>query len=395
MSTLIAILISSLLLVIGAGLLGGALFGRIRSRRLALLACAFFVWALAGCMATNGNNETPEQPPATATSQQIAPTSPPAPSPTPESATPTAMPVAAPGQSPLASPTIVPNAAPAYGKLVFPSSRSGNLDLWVMDLADPNNLVQLTTNSAADVEPRWSPDGSMVLFSSPEGGQYNDLFIINADGSNRHRLLDWPGSHEWGAAWSPDGQYIAFTSEREGNYQIFILPYGRDAEPFNLLQDKSFNTYPDWSPDGKWLTFVSDRSGNWDIWKLNVADCLDARLSGQEGDIDVCRPQQLTDNLDDDFFPRWSPDGGKIAFSSRRQADRDIYVMDADGGSVTRLTDTPGNDSNPIWALNGEAIIFSRRPQTNWDIFIMNADGSDLRKLTNSPGEDRFGDWKP
>ena len=313
----------------------------------------------------------------------------------PVPATPAAMPVAEPGQSPLSSPTLVPHAASTYGKLVFPSQRSGNLDLWVMDLADPANPTQLTTSPAADVEPRWSPDGGMVLFSSPEGNQYNDLFIINADGSNRHRLLDWPNSHEWGAAWSPDGKYIAFTSEKDGNYQIYILPFEGDGKPINVMQDDKFYTYPDWSPDGQWVTFVSDRSGNWDIWKLSITACLDARLSGQEGEIDSCRPQQLTDNLDDDFFPRWSPDGATIAFSSRRQADRDIYVMDADGVNVTRLTTAPGNDSNPIWALDGEAIIFSRRPTTNWDLFIIQADGSDMRRLTDAPGQDRFGDWKP
>ena len=263
-----------------------------------------------------------------------------------------------------------------------------------MDLAHPEELTQLTTSPAADVEPRWSPDGKTVLFSSPEGDQFNDLFVIDADGSNRRRLLAWPNSHEWGATWSPDGQHIAFTSERDGNYQIYVMPYSGDAEPINLMQDKFFYTYPDWSPDGKWLVFVSDRGGNWDIWKLNVEACLSARLAGNDVG-DACTPRQLTENPDDDFFPRWSPDGSRIAFASRRQANRDIYVMDADGGNIMRLTADPGNDSNPIWALDGEAIIFSYRPTTNWDLYIMKTDGSDVRQITDSPGQDRFGDWKP
>ena len=400
--TMIYLLISSLLLVIGIGLLGGALFGRIRPRRLTLLTLALAAWTLAGCAAfgSKQNADVPTLEPATPTI--VAPTHSPAPSPTPtaevaptETSAPTVAPAAAPGESPLSTPTAIPKAGPASGKLVFPSGRSGNLDLWVMDLAAPDAPTQLTTSPAADVEPRWSPDGKMVLFSSPGDGQYNDLFIINADGSGRKRLLDWPGSHEWGAAWSPDGQQIAFTSEKDGNYQIYVMPFDGDSEPINLMQDKFFYTYPDWSPDGKWLVFVSDRSGYWDIWKLDVTACLDARLAGQEGEIDACQPRQLTENPDDDFFPRWSPDGAKIAFSSRRQADRDIYVMDADGGNVTRLTTTPGNDSNPIWALDGQAIIFSRRPQTDWDLYIINADGSDMQQLTDSPGQDRFGDWKP
>ena len=402
---MMSLLLSSLLFVIGVGLLGGALFGRIRSRRLILLVLALFAWGVAGCMSFTGKEQAEVAPtlaPATPaqSSQTVSTPANPTATPAPESVAPAPTAVAAPAESPLATPTAAPQStisSPAHaltGQLVFPSERSGNLDLWVMNLEDPQNPIQLTTDPAADVEPRWSPDGSMVLFSSPAGGSYNDIFVINADGSGRRRLLEWPDSHEWGATWSPDGKYIVFTSEKDGNYQIYVMPFAGDAEPINLMQDDFFYTYPDWSADGKWLVFVSNRDGQWDIWKMNIAECLDARLTEGNAD-DACAPQQLTDYLDDDFFPRWSPDGKKIIFSSRRYSDRDIYVMDADGGNLTRLTNLPGNDSNPIWVMDGQYIIFSRRPQTNWDLFVMDADGSNVWQLTDSPGQDRFGDWKP
>jgi TolB protein len=396
------LLISSILFVTGIGLLGGAMFGRIRARRFILLSLALVAWILAGCAVFSGDNETAPTPAPTQRAVATAtPETKPVPTATPEPV-PTATPAPAaaqPGTSPLPTPqlpepeTISP-AEPTSGQLVFASTRSGNFDLWVMDLAQPDTPRQLTQSAAADVEPRWAPDGSKIVFSSNEDRPYNDIFVISSDGSDRQRLLDWPGTHEWGASWSPDGQKIAFTSERDGNYQIYILFMDGKTDPINLMQDNYFYTYPDWSADGQWLVFSSDRSGHWDIWKVNVAECLESRLSGQ-GDFEACQPQQLTTNPDDDFFPRWSPDGSHIALSSRRNANRDIYIIDADGNNATRITTAASNDSNPIWALNGETLIISRRLQTEWDLFMVNSDGSDMRQLTNSPGEDRFGDWRP
>jgi len=95
----------------------------------------------------------------------------------------------------------------------------------------------------------------------------------------------------------------------------------------------------------------------------------------------------LTNNAAFDGNPAWSPDGKKIAFTSRRdEEESEIYVMDADGGNVRRLTRSPGYDEHPTWSPDGKKIAFHGEGDellTN-DIYVMNADGSHKKNLTHS-----------
>ncbi|NOX62828.1 MAG: TolB family protein [Chloroflexi bacterium] len=384
-------IVSAVLFALGIGALGGALFGRIRRRRLALFALALLLWAGAATLFFGGPGS---QSPATATPAPTAAAAQTLPSPTIES-TPSAAP--SPTPIPTSTPTPESESQALYGQLVFASARSGNLDIWVMDLAS-GETTQLTTDTANDVEPIWSPDGTRILFGSvrDRANEIHDLWIMNADGSDQRRLLDWPQSYEWGATFSPDGEWIAFTTTRDYNYEIYVMKADGSEEPINLTQRDSLESYPNWSPDGRWLAFVSDRDGGWDIWKMDVEACLAARLAGEEGETPACEAQKLTpDNPDDDFFPRWSPDSARIAFESRRQATRDIYIMDADGGNVTRVTNEPARDTTPIWALDGKALIFSAERNYDWNFYLIRPDNGEEVQLTDFAGEDRFGDWRP
>ena len=384
---MIYLIITAFLVVIGVGFFGGALFGRIRQRRFNLLGLSIALWLSAALVFTSCS--PPANPP------QAAPLTPDSISqePGPQS---TAIPEPSPTPLPTPTPTEepTPTPEPSLGYLVFPSARSGNLDLWLLDLDDPEHPTQLTTDPQPDVEPRWSPDGEKILFSSLQGTEtgMNDLWVMNTDGSEAQQLVGWPESYEWGATWSPDGEQIAFTSTRDFDYEIYVMDAKGEQDPINLTKNDALDAYPDWSADGRWLVFVSDRTGDWEIWKMDVEACLAARLE-DEGEEDACEAIQLTDSIGDDFLPRWSPDGSQIVFSSRREARRNIFIMDADGGAVTQVTATRDHDSNPIWALDGQAIIFSSKRNGDWGIYIINPDGTGERPLTDAAGEDRFGDW--
>ena len=84
--------------------------------------------------------------------------------------------------------------------------------------------------------------------------------------------------------------------------------------------------------------------------------------------------------------PAWSPDGTRVAFASFRDGDREIYVMDADGGNPVNLTRHDAYDSAPAWSPDGRRIAFeSERDGGVPHIFVMNADGSSVEQLTQEP----------
>lgn len=162
------------------------------------------------------------------------------------------------------------------GKIAFTSFRDGNQsEIYVMN-ADGSGQARLTSNSADDLEPAWSPDGSEIAFTSFRDTGY-DVYVMNADGSGVTRLTNTVQNYE--PAWSLDGSKIAFTSGRDGNLELYVM-----------------------NADG----------------------------SGQG---------KLTNNPAADFEAAWSPDGTRIAFTSDRDTTaRDVYAMNADGSGQTKLT---------------------------------------------------------
>ena len=85
---------------------------------------------------------------------------------------------------------------------------------------------------------------------------------------------------------------------------------------------------------------------------------------------------RLTNHSARDFAPAWSPDGTRIAFTSYRDGNHEIYVMDADGRNVIRLTNNSG--WSPAWSPDGARIAFVSLGEGIFDfgIYVMNADGS-------------------
>jgi Tol biopolymer transport system component len=142
------------------------------------------------------------------------------------------------------------------------------------------------------------------------------------------------------------------------------------ATAFALAPAPSYATFA--GNNGK-IVFTSNRNAQNDIYVMNANSSQQTRL---------------TTDLANDRFPRWSPSGARIAFASNRNGNFEIYTMNADGTHQTRLTNDPLPDNYPSWTADGNQIVFQRGGFSSGEIYIMGTDGSGQINLTNDPAAD-------
>ena len=285
-------------------------------------------------------------------------------------------------------------------QIAFASNRDGNPEIYVMDL-DGKNQRRLTNHPKNDWSPSWSPDGKRIVFISNRDGHVHvhgwptyEIYVMDADGGNQQNLTNDPNDDR-NPSWSPDGKRIVFSSERDGRVMDGVPTdeiYVMDADggnPQNLTNDLNEDWDPSWSPDGKRIAFSSTRDGHF-IGDVGITSDIYVM------DADGGNQQRLTENRKNDWDPSWSPDGKRIAFSSDRKGDLqnfEIYVMDADGGNQRRLTENRVYDMSPSWSPDGKRIAFSSERNGNREIYVIDADGGNPQNLTNNPGSDVSPAW--
>jgi len=111
---------------------------------------------------------------------------------------------------------------------------------------------------------------------------------------------------------------------------------------------------------------------------------------------------QLTTSPEDDRYPNWGP-GDKIAFSSNRGGNEDIWVLDVnaalsqgDDSSAVNLTGAAKRDRYPVWSPDGRQLTFNTNRDGNSEVYVMNADGSQPRNISNSPkSTEGLAGWSP
>lgn len=332
-------------------------------------------------------------------------------------------------------------------------------NLWKVNLVstDAEPLTKLTALEANSTSAAWSPDGKRIAFLSARAfdgsdasdgvdppclsgclAVTNNIWVMNADGSGAVPMTTFTdlGQSVYGLVWSPDGTKIAFGWAVDGSgtdvntINIWVMNAdgsGRLAPLTNLSANRADSGNPVWSPDGTKIAFSSARAlDGSDAGNLGSSLELTSNIWIASADGTGARPLTWLTGADatpgsnhaDSYSPVWSPDGTRIAFSSRRALDgsdapntnstANIWTMNSDGSEAQPLSALTGGEwtGGLAWSPDGTRIAFDSERALdgsdagNWtsNIWVINANGTGATPLTRLTAADASSSnavWSP
>ncbi|MFL6723354.1 MAG: amidohydrolase family protein, partial [Sphingomicrobium sp.] len=230
-------------------------------------------------------------------------------------------------------------------------------DIYVVPIEGGEARAILTGN-AWEMQPRYSPDGQEIAFTSDRGGGDN-IWAVRRDGSSPRQITKEDFRLLNQADWSPDGNFIVarkhFTSSRSlgaGEMWLYHRSGGGAGVQMTKARTKQKDTNePAFSPDGRYLYFSDDATPG-DIFQyskdVNGQIYVIQRLDRQTGEIET-----FVDGPGGAIRPTPSPDGKSLAFIRRIRYKSTLMLMDLKSGRITPLTDMLDRDMQETWAVHG------------------------------------------
>lgn len=259
--------------------------------------------------------------------------------------------------------------------------------------ADGGEAKQITSGMAWDVQPRFSPDGSEIAYTSDAGGGDN-IWIMKADGSDARQLTDETFRLLNNPSWSPDGEYIVarkhFTERRSlGSGEIWMYHTG-GGKGLQLTEkpnhQKDVND-PAFSADGRYVYFDQDTTpGEFFEYNKDSTDQIYTikRLDRETGEIDT-----YISGTGGAIKPTPSPDGKWLAFLRRDDYKTHLYLKNVESGELVPLHDGMERDMQEIWAIHGVFTNIAWTPDSEAIVFWtggkLNRIDIDSKKISNIP----------
>jgi dipeptidyl aminopeptidase/acylaminoacyl peptidase len=273
--------------------------------------------------------------------------------------------------------------------------------------ADGRDSFQLTFGDKSSTNPKWSPDGNWIAFTSNRKDNRNNLYLLRVGGGEAEPLTDVKGA-VGDFEWSPDGRWIAYamtdpkTDEEEKNdkarndfrwvdenvkmARLYVVPVQRGAdgkrEPRKLTAENYTVTGFDWSPDGSRIVFSHTKTPSANDW--TTSDVSVVELAGGRVSVFAATPAA-------EFSPLFSPDGKSIALVVSDNPPRwaqsgVIQIFPAAGGQSKSLAASyDGQPGLAGWSADGRRIYFSEAKGTGTQIYAVDVAANRVEEIKTTP----------
>jgi Tol biopolymer transport system component len=223
---------------------------------------------------------------------------------------------------------------------------------------DGTGFHVLTNDPIAAKQPRWSPDGTRLVYFRQDADSILHLMVMDADGSNARQIEGTDNTGDFNPPdWSPDGSRILYTTFHGGPPLMATIPV-KGGRP-ELIETGS--SWPEvggaWSPDGSSIAYtrgvsILDGVLIFEVWVMNADGSDGHQLAALPGDASA-------------EAPAWSPDGTKVAFigtsSGIYRNGGVLYVIDVASGEITEVLHGTAtgrrHENRPIWMPDGGSLL--------------------------------------
>ena len=245
-------------------------------------------------------------------------------------------------------------------------------DIYVMPIGG-GEARAIASGVAWDMQPKYSPDGTKIAFTSDRDGGDN-IWVMNRDGSNPTQVSDESFRLLNSPDWSPDGEFIVarkhFTSSRSlgaGEMWMYHRSGGGGVQLTTRRTQQKDSGEPAFSPDGRYLYFSDDNTPG-EVFEyskdVNTEIYVIQRLDRETGEV-----EEFLGGPGGSIRPTPSPDGKSLAFVRRVRYQSALFVMDIESGRETAIYSGLDRDLQETWAVHGVYPAMSWTPDNSAIVF--------------------------